>query len=90
MQLTGRTHRTYRGKVESTVSKCEKRLLWLKKGSRQLFGTLLESKVVILIDTSSSVKERLNLIKKKVEELLQVGKITELQLHHCYVIGNVL
>ena len=54
------------------MSKCEERLTWLKQGSRQLFGTLLESKVVILIDTSSSVENRLDLIKDKVKELLQV------------------
>ena len=72
VQLTSRAHRTYRAKVEGVISKCEKRLTWLKKGSRQLFGTLLESRVVVVIDTSSSVKERLGLIKEKVKELLQV------------------
>lgn len=73
VQLTGRAHRTYRAKLDSVIGRCEERLQWLKKGSRQLFGTLLESRVVIIIDTSSSVKERLDLIKNKVEELLQVS-----------------
>lgn len=72
VQLTGRAHRTYRAKVEDIISRSKARVAWLKKGSRQLFGTLLESRVVIVIDTSSSVKERLSLIKTKVEELLQV------------------
>ncbi len=72
-QLTGRVHRTYQAKVEGVVGRCEERLAWLKQGSRQLFGTLLESRVVILVDTSSSVKNRLPLIKAKVKELLQVG-----------------
>lgn len=72
VQLTSQTHKTYQAKVEGVLSACEKRLEWLKKGSRQLFGTLLEGKVVIVIDTSSSVKERLDLIKTKVQELLQV------------------
>ena len=76
VQLTNRVHKTYRAKVEGVIRKCEERLEWLKKGSRQLFGTLLESKVVILIDTSSSLKERLDLIKNKVEQLLQVNKGT--------------
>lgn len=73
VQLTKRAHKTHRAKVESIITRCEERVEWLKKGSRQLFGTVLESKVVIVIDTSSSVKERLKLIKRKVEELLQVG-----------------
>jgi hypothetical protein len=73
VQLTGRSHRTYQAKVESVITKCEDRLEWLKKGSRQLFGTLLESKVVIAIDSSSSLKDRLCLIKTKVQELLQVS-----------------
>ena len=74
VQLTGRTHRTHRAKVEGVVGKCEERLEWLKKGSRQVFGTLLESKLVIAIDSSSSLKDRLSLIKSKVRELLQVRK----------------
>lgn len=72
VQLTGRAHRTYRAKVEGVLTGCEERLEWLKKGSRQVFGTLLESKVVIAIDSSASLKDRLNLIKSKVQELLQV------------------
>lgn len=82
VQLTGRAHRTYRAKVEGVLGSCEQRLEWLKKGSRQLFGTLLESKVVVAIDSSSSVKERLCLIKDKVQELLQVCT----PLHHHYVV----
>ena len=54
------------------LSRCQDRLQWLKNGSRQVFGTLLEERVVIAIDSSSSLKERLNLIKSKVKELLQV------------------
>lgn len=68
-------HKTYQNKVEKVIARCKERLSWLKKGSRQLFGTLLESKVVIVIDTSSSVKERLDLIKNKVQELLQVSHV---------------
>ena len=77
VQLTGRVHRTYKTKVEEVVRKCQERLSWLKQGSRQIFGTLLESKVVVLIDTSSSVKNRLDLIKDKVKELIQVSQFSQ-------------
>ena len=45
VQLTERECEVYRGRVESVVTECRERLAWLKSGSRELFGTILEDKV---------------------------------------------
>lgn len=70
--MAPRKHKIYEQKVEDLCKGCLERLAWLRNGSRELFGTLLENKVVVAIDTSSSLKERLSLIKNKVQQLLKV------------------
>ena len=49
------------------------RLSWLKKGSRDVFGTILEKNIYILIDTSKSMQNHLNFVKDKLRLLIQVG-----------------
>jgi hypothetical protein len=68
--LDERTYQIYTSKVNGVIKKCEERYKWLKKGSRELFGTILENNVVVIIDTSSSVEKRLKLIKRKLYQLL--------------------
>lgn len=70
--MAPRKHKLFREKVEEVRGSCVERLAWLKGGSRELFGTLLENKVVVVVDTSFSLKERLPLIKNKVKQLLKV------------------
>lgn len=48
------------------------RVDWLQQGSREVFGTILEEQVYILIDTSQSMKEKLAMLKEKVFQLMQV------------------
>ncbi len=72
MQMAPRKHRLYEQKLEDLCKKCMDRLAWLRDGSREIFGTLLENKIVVVVDTSSSLKERLPLIKEKVQQLLKV------------------
>lgn len=76
VQMAPRKHKLFREKVEKVHVSCLQRLAWLKAGSRELFGTLLENKVVVVVDTSSSLKERLPLIKDKVKQLLKVSRST--------------
>lgn len=45
VQLSEHECEVYRGRVESVVRECRERLAWLKSGSRELFGTILEDKV---------------------------------------------
>ena len=75
VELTNHIHRLYQEKVEQMVSECCDRLNWLKQGSRELFGTLLEDRLVVVIDTSASMKDRLELVKAKIQQLIEVRMI---------------
>ena len=48
------------------------RLSYLKKGSRDVFGTVLENNIYLLIDTSKSMQHHLGFVKEKLRLLLQV------------------
>lgn len=48
------------------------RLTWLRKGSRDLFGTIVEKNIYILIDTSVSMKNHLEFVKDKLRLLIKV------------------
>ena len=48
------------------------RLLWLKKGSRDVFGTVLEKNIYILIDTSKSMQNHIAFVREKLLLLIQV------------------
>ena len=71
VQYKERSYQDYCSKIEGVVSECRQRLDWLKRGSRQLFGTLLEKKIAVIIDTSSSMRDHLDLVRSKFRELLQ-------------------
>ncbi len=45
VHLSERTFRDYEKKMKSVVSSCEARAKWLRSGSREVFGTILEEKV---------------------------------------------
>lgn len=86
VQMAPRKHKMYEHKLEDLCRKFIDRLAWLKDGSREMFGTLLENKVVIAIDTSFSLKERLPLIKQKVQQLLKVRFYYEIKQISNYLI----
>ena len=46
---------------------------WLSKGSRELFGTVIENNICILIDTSQSMHLSLDFVKRKLKSLIQVS-----------------
>ena len=73
IELSDHVHHVYRDKMEKVLNNCRDRLSWLKEGSRELFGTLLEERLVVVVDTSSSMKDRLELVKCKTQQLIQVG-----------------
>ena len=49
------------------------RLDWLHQGSRELFGTIVEDQVYILIDASNSMENHMGLVKEKMFRLMQVS-----------------
>ncbi len=50
----------------------KKRIEWLSRGSRELFGTIVERNMYILIDTSQSMHMGLDFVKQKLLLLMQV------------------
>lgn len=72
VELTERIHQHFTDKLEKVLSDIRNRLGWLRQGSRELFGTLLEERIVVVIDTSASMKDRLELVKEKIKQLIQV------------------
>lgn len=72
IELTNHIHRIYQERLEKVLIECRDRLDWLKQGSRELFGTLLEDRLVVVIDTSASMKDRLELVKTKLQQLIEV------------------
>lgn len=48
------------------------RIDWLNKGSRALFGTVIEDQIYILIDTSASMLPSIQYLKDKLFLLMQV------------------
>ncbi|CAH2223367.1 Hypothetical predicted protein [Pelobates cultripes] len=58
-------------KMRSALELMEKRVNWLRNGSRELFGSILEDQIYILIDTSHSMKDKLYLVKEKLFQLMQ-------------------
>ncbi|KAM4702020.1 von Willebrand factor A domain-containing protein 3B [Discoglossus pictus] len=64
-------YRWYEEKMKTALEQMERRVKWLQQGSRELFGTVLEDRVYILIDTSHSMKDKLFLVKEKIFQLMQ-------------------
>ena len=48
------------------------RIDWLQQGSRELFGTVIEDQIYILIDTSASMAPHIQFLKDKLFVLMQV------------------
>ncbi len=68
--------RNYEERVKILLNSYETRLDWLSKGSRQLFGTVIEMNMCILIDTSESMNISLNFVKKKLMMLIEVQNLS--------------
>nr|XP_015219502.1 PREDICTED: von Willebrand factor A domain-containing protein 3B isoform X2 [Lepisosteus oculatus] len=66
----------YEDRMNAVLENLQKRLEWLQKGSRELFGAVLEDQVYVLVDTSESMKDQLPTLKEKIFQLIQVGGST--------------
>jgi len=45
---------------------------WLQRGSREVFGTVVEDVIYLLIDTSLSMQHHMTFVKDKIFQLFQV------------------
>ncbi|XP_038676654.1 von Willebrand factor A domain-containing protein 3A [Scyliorhinus canicula] len=60
----------YIEQVERVLCRYLQRLQWLLSGSRRLFGTILEKRVCILLDTSGSTNSYLPALRKELTSLI--------------------
>ncbi len=69
--MSAELQRSFEERVKVLLGSYEKRMDWLSRGSRQLFGTVIEMNMCILIDTSESMNISLNFVKKKLKMLIE-------------------
>jgi hypothetical protein len=79
-------HRSYEQKIKIELEKYEKRIDWLSKGSRELFGTVIENNICILIDTSQSMQMSLDFVKRKLAILMNVNNFLIIFYNHLFQI----
>ncbi|XP_041603176.1 von Willebrand factor A domain-containing protein 3A isoform X2 [Vulpes lagopus] len=70
IQWTPREIEVYITCLEKVMKRYVQRLQWLLSGSRRLFGTILERKVCILVDTSGSMGPYLQQVKTELVLLI--------------------
>lgn len=60
----------YQDQCEKVLKRYVKRLQWLLSGSRRLFGTFVHEKICILVDTSGSMNEYMEEVRKELAGLV--------------------
>lgn len=58
------------------------RVDWLHRGSREMFGTVVENRIYLLIDMSASMQAHIQFVKDKIFLLMQVRIISLLICHY--------
>ncbi|XP_013387557.1 von Willebrand factor A domain-containing protein 3B [Lingula anatina] len=71
VQVTPEVHRSYERRVNVVLDSLQQRIDWLQQGSRELFGTVIEDQIYILIDTSGSMAPSIQFVKDKLFVLMQ-------------------
>ncbi|XP_049713205.1 von Willebrand factor A domain-containing protein 3B isoform X2 [Elephas maximus indicus] len=71
VHVTKEKCRWYRERIHSVLAQIERRIEWLQDGSQMLFGKVLHDCIYVLIDTSHSMKGKLDLVKGKIIQLIQ-------------------
>ncbi|XP_028938819.2 von Willebrand factor A domain-containing protein 3B isoform X3 [Ornithorhynchus anatinus] len=69
--ITAEKCKAYEERMGLALEHIDRRMKWLQRGSRAVFGTVLEDHVCLLIDTSRSMKDKLALVKEKIFQLMQ-------------------
>uniref|UniRef100_A0A8D2CXU5 von Willebrand factor A domain containing 3B n=1 Tax=Sciurus vulgaris TaxID=55149 RepID=A0A8D2CXU5_SCIVU len=71
VNITKEKFRWYRERVHTALARIQRRIKWLEDRSQILFGKVREDCIYILIDTSHSMKSKLDLVKNKILRLIQ-------------------
>ncbi|XP_077605470.1 von Willebrand factor A domain-containing protein 3B [Crocuta crocuta] len=69
--ITKEKYTWYNERIHAVLAQIQKRIKWLQDGSQILFGKVRDDCVYVLIDTSHSMKSKLDLVKDKIIQLIQ-------------------
>ncbi|XP_036023043.1 von Willebrand factor A domain-containing protein 3B [Onychomys torridus] len=71
VNITKEKCKWYSERVHIALARIQRRIKWLQDGSRVLFGKVSGDFIYVLIDTSHSMKSKLDLVKDKIIRLIQ-------------------
>nr|XP_037860102.1 von Willebrand factor A domain-containing protein 3B isoform X2 [Chlorocebus sabaeus] len=71
VNITKEKCRWYSERIHIALARIRRRIKWLQDGSQSLFGKLRNDCIYILIDTSHSMKGKLDLVKDKIVQFIQ-------------------
>ncbi|XP_011825065.1 PREDICTED: von Willebrand factor A domain-containing protein 3B [Mandrillus leucophaeus] len=71
VNITREKCRWYSDRIHTALARIRRRIKWLQDGSQSLFGKLRNDCIYILIDTSHSMKSKLDLVKDKIVQFIQ-------------------
>ncbi|XP_042639416.1 von Willebrand factor A domain-containing protein 3B [Orycteropus afer afer] len=71
VHVTKEKCRWYNERIQTVLAQIERRITWLQNASQMLFGKVLHDCVYVLIDTSHSMKGKLDLVKDKIIQFIQ-------------------
>ncbi|XP_060043484.1 von Willebrand factor A domain-containing protein 3B isoform X2 [Erinaceus europaeus] len=69
--ITKEKYTWYSERIHAVLAQIQKRIKWLQDGSPVLFGKVCNDCIYILIDTSHSMKGKLDLVKDKIIQFIQ-------------------
>ncbi|XP_041913591.1 von Willebrand factor A domain-containing protein 3B-like isoform X2 [Alosa sapidissima] len=69
--VTAEECRQYEEKMHQALVVLQRRIDWLRSGSRELFGNIQEDQLYLLLDTSESMRRHLPWVKGKVHQLIE-------------------
>uniref|UniRef100_A0A7N5P7Q3 von Willebrand factor A domain containing 3B n=1 Tax=Ailuropoda melanoleuca TaxID=9646 RepID=A0A7N5P7Q3_AILME len=61
----------YSERIHTVLAQIQRRIKWLQDGSQILFGKVRDDCIYVLIDTSHSMKSKLDLVKDKIIQFIQ-------------------
>ncbi|ELV11546.1 von Willebrand factor A domain-containing protein 3B [Tupaia chinensis] len=76
VNITKEKYKWYSERIHTALAQIQRRIKWLQAGSQILFGKVRDECVYVLIDTSHSMKSKLDLVKDKIIQLIQTGSST--------------
>ncbi|OAF69532.1 hypothetical protein A3Q56_02638 [Intoshia linei] len=87
VNVTEEIYKEYDRKLEALFKSINQRMRWLQHGSRELFGTITESNVYILIDVSTSMTNKIKFVKKKLRQLM-MEQIVHVEKFNLIIFGS--